>query len=99
MNKFIDTNLRGRVPTKGETIMSKIARAKRQGEMISDTAEIVYTPRSAGVIFGHDVKDDKWAIRAAAKTTIDVDKLDQRKKIMFKAQGLNEDGSTPEPAA
>lgn len=79
--------------------MSKIARAKRQGEMISDTAEIIYTPRSAGVIFGHDIRDDKWTIRAAAKNTIDVDKLEQRQKIMYKAQGLNEDGTTPDSAA
>lgn len=99
MRKYVDTNLTGRTPVKGETIMDKIARAKRHGEMIKDTAEIVYTPRSAGVVFGHDIRDDKWAVRAAAKTTIDVDKLDVRKKIMFKAQGLNEDGSPPEPAA
>lgn len=91
------TILTGIQPTSGETIEQKVARAKRSGELIRDTAEIIYTPRSAGVIYNHDPRSDKWEIRGNAKNTLDVDKLSERLKVMNKAMGLNEDGSVIEP--
>ena len=83
--KIIGTNttrLVGIEPREGELLITKIQRAKKHGELIKDVAEIIYTPRSAGVIIGHDVTMDKWLIRAAAKNTIDVDKLDKRKELI-----------------
>ena len=76
------TKLIGTEPREGELLITKIARAKKQGELIKDVAEIIYTPRKAGVILGHDITEDKWLIRAAAKNTIDVDKLDKRKELI-----------------
>lgn len=76
------TKLTGTEPREGELLITKIQRAKRHGELIKDVAEIIYTPRSAGVIIGHDITEDKWLIRAAAKTTIDVDKLDKRQELI-----------------
>lgn len=76
------TALRGGEPTTGELLITKIARAKQQGELIKDAAEIIYTPRKAGVVIGHDITQDKWLLRAAAKTTLDVDKLEAREKLL-----------------
>ena len=53
------TKLTGIEPREGELLITKIQRAKKQGELIKDVAEIIYTPRSAGVIIGHDVTMDK----------------------------------------
>lgn len=89
------TGLRGITPREGELIITKISRAKRQGELIKDAAEIIYTPRKAGVIIGHDIRADKWIIRAAAKTTLDVDKLEQRQKLI----NPEIENTTPEDAA
>ena len=96
--KIIGTNttrLVGIEPREGELLITKIQRAKKQGELIKDVAEIIYTPRSAGVIIGHDVTMDKWLIRAAAKNTIDVDKLDKRKELITPKT----DDATPTDAA
>ena len=76
------TKLIGTEPREGELLITKIQRAKKQGELIKDVAEIIYTPRSAGVIIGHDITADKWLIRAAAKNTIDVDKLEKRQELI-----------------
>lgn len=92
-NKFIKTNLTGIKPFEGETIMDKINRAKKQGEPIRDVADVMYTARTAGVLWGHDIRTDKWRDAAAAKTTIDVNKLEQRQKHINKALGLNDDGT------
>lgn len=83
--KTIETNttkLVGIEPREGELLITKIQRVKRQGELIKDVAEIIYTPRSAGVVIGHDITADKWLIRAASKTTIDVDKLEKRQELL-----------------
>ena len=83
--KIIGTNttrLVGIEPREGELLITKIQRAKKQGELIKDVAEIIYTPRNAGVILGHDITADKWLIRAAAKTTLDVDKLEKRQELI-----------------
>ena len=85
----------GTEPREGELLITKIQRAKKQGELIKDVAEIIYTPRSAGVIIGHDITADKWLIRAAAKTTIDVDKLDKRQELITPKK----DNTTPTDAA
>ena len=56
--KIIGTNttkLTGTEPREGELLITKIQRAKKQGELIKDVAEIIYTPRNAGVIIGHDI--------------------------------------------
>ena len=66
----------------GELLITKIARAKKNGEIIKDAAEIIYTPRKAGVIIGHDIRMDKWELRAVSKMTLDVDKLNQREKLI-----------------
>ena len=76
-------------------MITKIQRAKKQGELIKDVAEIIYTPRNAGVIIGHDITADKWLIRAAAKTTIDVDKLEKRQELINKKT----EDTTPTDAA
>ena len=52
------------------------------GEIIRDAAEIIYTPRKAGVIIGHDIRTDKWELRAMSKMTLDVDKLNHREKLI-----------------
>ena len=59
------TKLIGIEPREGELLITKIQRAKKHGELIKDVAEIIYTPRKAGVILGHDITMDKWLIRAA----------------------------------
>ena len=59
------TKLVGIEPREGELLITKIQRAKKHGELIKDVAEIIYTPRKAGVIIGHDITMDKWLIRAA----------------------------------
>ena len=76
------TVLTGLAPTDGELLITKIARAKKNGEVIKDAAEIIYTPRKAGVIIGHDIRMDKWDLRAMSKMTLDVDKLNQREKLI-----------------
>ena len=76
-------------------MITKIQRAKKQGELIKDVAEIIYTPRKAGVILGHDITEDKWLIRAAAKNTIDVDKLEKRQELITPTT----DNTTPPDAA
>ena len=81
MNK-IRTVLTGLAPTDGELLITKIARAKKNGEIIRDAAEIIYTPRKAGVIIGHDIRMDKWDLRAVSKMTLDVDKLSHREKLI-----------------
>ena len=56
--KIIGTNttkLTGIEPREGELLITKIQRAKKHGELIKDVAEIIYTPRKAGVITGHDM--------------------------------------------
>lgn len=82
LTKIKRTSLIGIEPRAGELIITKISRAKRQGELIRDAAEIIYTPRKAGVLPGHDITTDKWRFMAIAKQTIDVDKLEQRIKLM-----------------
>ena len=89
------TRLVGIEPREGELLITKIQRAKKQGELIKDVAEIIYTPRNAGVIIGHDITADKWLIRAAAKTTIDVDKLEKRLELINKKT----EDTTPTDAA
>lgn len=79
-------------PKSGELLITKITRAKRQGELIKDVAEIIYTPRKAGVILGHDIRQDKWIQKALAKTTIDVDKLEKRLKLMEPETGEAKEG-------
>lgn len=91
------TKLNGVSPMSGETIQDKVRRAKRQDEPIRDVAEIIYTARSAGVVFGHDIRSDKWAVRAASKNTIDVNKLEERQIAMYTALGLNPDGTSKVP--
>ena len=76
------TVLTGLAPTDGELLITKIARAKKNGEIIRDAAEIIYTPRTAGIIIGHDIRMDKWEIRAVSKMTLDVDKLNHREKLI-----------------
>ena len=76
------TTLKGISPREGELIITKIQRAKKHGELIRDAAEIIYTPRKAGVIIGHDITADKWLMRAAAKNTIDIDKLEKRLNLI-----------------
>ena len=76
------TSLTGISPTDGELLITKIARAKKNGEIIKDAAEIIYTPRKAGVIIGHDIRMDKWEMRAMSKMTLDTDKLDHREKLI-----------------
>ena len=76
------TVLTGLAPTDGELLITKIARAKKNGEIIKDAAEIIYTPRKAGVIIGHDIHMDKWEIRALSKMTLDIDKLNHREKLV-----------------
>ena len=76
------TVLTGLAPTDGELLITKIARAKKNGEVIRDAAEIIYTPRKAGVIIGHDIRMDKWELRAVSKMTLDTDKLDHREKLI-----------------
>ena len=76
------TILTGLAPTDGELLITKIARAKKNGEIIRDAAEIIYTPRKAGVIIGHDIRMDKWELRAVSKMTLDTDKLDHREKLI-----------------
>ena len=76
------TVLTGLAPTDGELLITKIARAKKNGEIIKDAAEIIYTPRKAGVIVGHDIRMDKWELRAVSKMTLDTDKLDHREKLI-----------------
>ena len=76
------TVLTGLAPTDGELLITKIARAKKNGEIIKDAAEIIYTPRKAGVIIGHDIHMDKWEIRAVSKMTLDIDKLNHREKLI-----------------
>ena len=87
------TILTGLAPTDGELLITKIARAKKNGEVIRDAAEIIYTPRKAGVIIGHDIRMDKWDLRAVSKMTLDTDKLDQRNKL------INPDKGDDSPAA
>ena len=84
MKKMIKnrTVLTGLAPTDGELLITKIARAKKNGEVIRDAAEIIYTPRKAGVIIGHDIRMDKWELRAVSKMTLDIDKLDHREKLI-----------------
>lgn len=80
------TKVRGNEPKEGETMIDKIRRAKKVGEPISDVAEIIYTPRSAGVIYDHDIRSDKWVIRAMAKSNIDVEKLKERVDLINTAR-------------
>ena len=87
------TILTGLAPTDGELLITKIARAKKNGEIIKDAAEIIYTPRKAGVIIGHDIHMDKWEIRAMSKMTLDIDKLNQREKL------INPETDDDKPAA
>ena len=87
------TILTGLAPTDGELLITKIARAKKNGEVIRDAAEIIYTPRKAGVITGHDIRADKWDLRAMSKMTLDVDKLNHREKL------INPDTGDDIPAA
>ena len=87
------TVLTGLAPTDGELLITKIARAKKNGEIIRDAAEIIYTPRKAGVIIGHDIRTDKWELRAMSKMTLDTDKLDHREKL------INPDAGDDIPAA
>ena len=87
------TVLTGLAPTDGELLITKIARAKKNGEIIRDAAEIIYTPRKAGVIIGHDIRMDKWELRAISKMTLDTDKLDHREKL------INPDTGDDIPAA
>ena len=87
------TVLTGLDPTDGELLVTKIARAKKNGEIIKDAAEIIYTPRKAGVIIGHDIRTDKWELRAVSKMTLDVDKLNHREKL------INPDTGDDIPAA
>ena len=39
------TKLTGTEPREGELLITKIQRAKRQGELIKDVAEIIYKPQ------------------------------------------------------
>ena len=87
------TVLTGLAPTDGELLITKIARAKKNGEIIRDAAEIIYTPRKAGVIIGHDIRTDKWELRAMSKMTLDTDKLNHREKL------INPDTGDDIPAA
>ena len=34
------------------------------------------------MIIGHDIRMDKWEIRAVSKMTLDVDKLNHREKLI-----------------
>ena len=81
------TILTGLAPTDGELLITKIARAKVNGEIIRDAAEIIYTPRKAGVIIGHDIRMDKWELRAVSKMTLDTDKLNHREKLIEPDKG------------
>lgn len=94
MNWKQKTKVRGNEPIEGETMIDKIRRAKHAGEPITDVAEIIYTPRSAGVLNDHDIRTDKWVIRAMAKSTIDVEKFKERINLINnerKSKGLTTD--------
>ena len=34
------------------------------------------------MIIGHDIRMDKWELRAVSKMTLDTDKLDHREKLI-----------------
>lgn len=54
----------------GERIETKVARIVEDKEPVSDTAEIIYTERSKGVLPDYDIRTDKWEVAVGAMDAV-----------------------------
>lgn len=71
--KKVELNYRSRIMvevTEGESIEKKIERMVDSQEPIGETAPIVYTKKSDGVIAAYDIRTDKWDVALDAMNKV-----------------------------
>lgn len=64
--------------TEGETIETKVRRIVEEKEPISDTAPIIYTNRTDGVIAGYNIRTDRFDVALSAMDTVNKAKIATR---------------------
>ena len=71
--KKVELNFRSRIMvevTEGESIEKKIERMTESQEPIGETAPIVYTKKTDGIIPAYDIRTDKWDIALDAMNKV-----------------------------
>lgn len=87
------TNVEINNSVEGETIEQEITRLINEGAPIENDKMPIYTKPSEGVVYGTDIRGDKWdkAIDINEKMNADIDRLRALKQLHKKVKGTEED--------
>lgn len=77
----------------GETIEQKIDRIVNNNEPITDSAPIIYTERSEGVLAGYNIRTDRFDVAIDAMDKIASTKIAKREENIIEMNKKSEDKS------
>lgn len=86
------TSLERNTSVEGETIEQQITRLINDGAPIESEKIPIFTKPSEGVVYGTNIRDDKWekAIEISDKINTDIDRL-RKLKVVKKDEEENKD--------
>lgn len=88
--KHENTTIEQNESVEGETIEQKIDRIVNNNEPITDSAPIIYTERSEGVLPGYNIRTDRFEVAIDAMDKIASTKIAKREENIIEMKKQND---------